>query len=411
MVRWTPTRSGTRTRGSGAMSPNVNDRDANVQASEAAVRPPTTDAVAAATAILRRLTPAARDLLDVAAVAGPSFHAEDVAEVLGEPVPGILGALREAVEGGFLEPRNSLLSFRSSSLQAALYAAIPEAVRPALHRAIGLVLIGRSGSAALAASHLVVGLQPGDRVALAALTRAAADLTATAPAEAADLVLRLLELTPPEDEGRLARILVGVGALTAAGRLPEAVALAHAGLASSRLPESVAARLHLKLSALHLAGGRTADAVAAAEAALGVVRPSAMVETVIAVAPDSGTRPRSRRPRSRGRQDVGGRRGTVCPGAGTASCRRHRRRRGRRRGDPGRMSRTGRRRPRDGRLGPGGEHLDRRAGAGRAGSGPRRRRQSQRARVRRAPPCDARRDAAVRRRVPRGRDGPRPGGR
>ena len=148
-----------------------------------------------------------------------------MAEVLGEPVPGILGALREAVEGGFLEPRDAQLSFRSSSLQAALYAAIPEAVRPALHRAVGLVLIGRPGSAALAASHLVVGLEPGDRVALAALTRAAADLTVSAPAEAADLVLRLLELTPPEDEGRLARIVVGVGALTAAGRLPEAVAL------------------------------------------------------------------------------------------------------------------------------------------------------------------------------------------
>src|SRR4051812_6468233 len=291
MVRWTPTRSGTRTRGSGAMLSNVNDRDANVQASEAAVMPPTADAVAGATVMLQRLTPAARNLLDVAAVAGPSFHAEDVAEGLGEPVPGILAALREAVEGGFLEPRKGLLSFRSSSLQAALYAALPEAVRPALHRAIGLVLIGRSGSAALAASHLVVGLQPGDRVALAALTRAAAELTATAPAEAADLVLRLLELTPPEDEGRLARVLVGVGALTAAGRLPEAVALAHAGLASSRLPEIVAARPHLKLSALHLAGCRAADAVAAAEAALGVVQPSSMVETVIAVAPDPGTQP------------------------------------------------------------------------------------------------------------------------
>src|SRR4051794_38524021 len=273
------------------MSPKVNYRDAHVQASEAAVVSPTADAVAGATAILQRLTPAARDLLDVAAVAGPSFHAEDAAEVLGQPVPGILGALREAVEGGFLEPRNGMLSFRSSSVQAALYAAIPEAVRPALHRAIGLVLIGRSGSAALAASHLVVGLQSGDRVALAALTRAAADLTATAPAEAADLVLRLLELTAPEDEGRLARILVGVEALTAAGRLPEAVALVHAGLASSRLPESVAARLHLKLSALHLAGGRAADAVAAAEAALGVVRSSAMGETVTAVAPDPGTQP------------------------------------------------------------------------------------------------------------------------
>lgn len=273
------------------MAPKDNDRDANVPASAAALRPPTADAVAGGTAVLQLLTPKARDLLDVAAVAGSSVHVEDVAEVLGEPVPGILGALREAVEGGFLEPRNGLLSIRSPSLQAALYAGIPEAVRPALHRAIGLVLIGRSGSAALAASHLVVGVQWGDRVALAALTRAAADLTTTAPGEAADLVLRLLELTPPEDEGRLARILVGVGALTAGGRLSEAVALARGGLASSRLPEDVAARLHLKLSALHLAGGRTVDAVAEAEAALGVVSPSARVEPAIVVAPHPGTQP------------------------------------------------------------------------------------------------------------------------
>src|SRR6185295_18802016 len=79
--------------------------------------------------------------------------------------------------------------------------------------------------------------------------------------------------------------------LTAAGRLPEAVGLLRAGLASSRLPESVAARLHLKLSALHLARGRAADAVSEAEAALSVVRPSAMVGTAIAVPPESGTQP------------------------------------------------------------------------------------------------------------------------
>lgn len=273
------------------MSPNDTDRSPDVQIGVADVSSSTADATADAAAILQRLTPRVRDLLDVAAVAGPSFRPEDVAELLGEPVPGIVGALREAVEGGFLEPRNGMLSFRSSSVRAALYAAIPEAVRPALHRAIGLVLIGQSGSAALAASHLVFGLQPGDRVALTALTRAAADLTATAPAAAADLVLRLLELTPPADEGRLARILVGVGALTAAGRLPEAVALAHAGLASSGLPEIMAARLHLKLSALYLAGGRPTDAVAEAEAALGVVRPPALVTAVIAAVPDPYPQP------------------------------------------------------------------------------------------------------------------------
>jgi hypothetical protein len=79
------------------MSTNVNDLDPIAQASEAAVGLPTANALPDATATLQRLTPAARDLLDVAAVAGLSFRAEDVAEVLGEPVPGILGALREAV--------------------------------------------------------------------------------------------------------------------------------------------------------------------------------------------------------------------------------------------------------------------------------------------------------------------------
>ena len=48
----------------------------------------------------------------------------------------------------------------------------------------------------------------------------------------------------------------------------------------------MAARLHLKLSALHLAGGRAPEAVAEAEAALDAVQPSSLVKTVITVASD-----------------------------------------------------------------------------------------------------------------------------
>jgi hypothetical protein len=92
---------------------------------------------------------------------------------------------------------------------------IPRPARKALHRQYGEMLLGRGGSAARAASHLLQAACPGGPVSLAGLDTAAAQTLRCAPQTAAGLALRALELTPPADPGALSRAVAAAEALTA----------------------------------------------------------------------------------------------------------------------------------------------------------------------------------------------------
>jgi len=92
----------------------------------------------------------------------------------------------------------------------------------------------------------------------------------SAPQTAAGLALRALELTPAADSGALSRAVAAAEALTAAGRLDQAAAIAR-DLLARPLPPTAEDRLRCVLSSVLCAGGRARDA--AEQAQLVLARP------------------------------------------------------------------------------------------------------------------------------------------
>ncbi|GAA4498102.1 LuxR family transcriptional regulator [Actinoallomurus oryzae] len=214
------------------------------------------------------LSPRTRHLLQVAAILGRSFEADDVADMLGEPPARLLPALEEAEAAGVLTAGPGLLSFRHDLVWLAVTETMAPSVRQALHRQAGRMLLDRGGSVVVAAAHLRDSARTGDAAALAGLDQAAREVLPASPETAADLAVRALDLTAPGDGRRSDRALIAVRALTTAGALNEAVRLAQANL-STATPPGHTARLRYELAYALLQAGRIADAVAEAEKTLG----------------------------------------------------------------------------------------------------------------------------------------------
>jgi hypothetical protein len=213
------------------------------------------------------LSKQARHLLVTAAVLGSSFRLEDAAEILGKTPAGLLPRVEEAMDTGIMTAADNAFSFRHELLRRAVGDMIPRPARKALHRQYGQILLSRGETAALAAGHLLQAAHHGDPASLAGLDTAAAQTLLSAPQTAADLAVRALELTPPEDPGALSRAVAAGEALTAAGRLDQAARLAHDTLARP-LPPVAEARLRCALSSVLCARGQASAAVGQAEMVL-----------------------------------------------------------------------------------------------------------------------------------------------
>ncbi|WP_158566964.1 ATP-binding protein [Actinomadura craniellae] len=213
------------------------------------------------------LDPAARRLLEIAAVFGRAFSPSDAAEVFGLTPTGLLPALETVLDAGLLTAEHDDLVFRHDLVRQAVAAAIPAPVRQALHRQIGETLLDRGGRVLPAAAHLMAGAAPGDAHALTGLDRAATAVLPDVPRAAADLCLRAFELTDGADPLRSARALSAVNALAAAGRPAEAAELAGEAL-KHPLPGPVAADLLAALSSVLLLTGRRREAAERAADAL-----------------------------------------------------------------------------------------------------------------------------------------------
>jgi DNA-binding CsgD family transcriptional regulator len=217
---------------------------------------------------LGRLSAEGTNLVEAASVLGGAFSVDDIAELRGEPVDHLLPALEEAERAGILVSTGGSSRFRHGLVRSAVYDAIPEPVRSALHRQFGELLLDRGGQAVAAARHLARGDGPADPATLLALDRAIAEIRVTSPEAAADLGLRALDLTAPADEDRFARTVVAVGALIAADRVSAATELARSTLAAGDAPAPVAARLRLTLSSTAFLSARRDEALAEAETVL-----------------------------------------------------------------------------------------------------------------------------------------------
>jgi DNA-binding CsgD family transcriptional regulator len=216
---------------------------------------------------LDRLSPAARNLIQMAAVLGRSFALYDAAEMLDEPPAVLLPLVQEAVAGDVLAATQDAIIFRHELVRRAVTETLPQPLVQALHRQFGEILIQRGSSAIPAAGHLAAGGRRGDTLALAGLDRAARELLPASPHAAADLARRALDLTHPADPARFARSVAAIDALTAAGRLDAAAHLLHAELAQP-LPAMDKAKLRGAWSSVLYLSGHPAAARAEAEAVL-----------------------------------------------------------------------------------------------------------------------------------------------
>jgi DNA-binding CsgD family transcriptional regulator/tetratricopeptide (TPR) repeat protein len=212
---------------------------------------------------LIRLSASTRHLLQVAGVLGRTFSVDDLAEMLAEPVSELLPGLAEAVRAGVVVPAADRLAFRHDLLWQAVAEGLSDSVRMALHRQAGDMLL-RRGAVVPAAAYLMRCARPGDRRVLDGLDRAAREVLPYSPRTAVDLAVRALELTDPAVPDFFARSATAVEALTAAGRLSEAMEFAHDALRQVP-PGSWAARIRYELVSILLLSGRPADAVTEAE--------------------------------------------------------------------------------------------------------------------------------------------------
>lgn len=215
----------------------------------------------------RHLSPTARQLTEAGAVLARPFAVHEAAGVTGVPVRELTRATEEAIAQGHLVAEGTLLRFRHDLIREAVYAGLPGPVKHALHREAGAVLAAEGRPAAESATHVAWGASPGDQQALRALRDAADGIMSAAPGVAADLLIRLVDLSDTADPGRPANVCNALSALSFSGRMDEAIALAEAELATPQAPTALATVRHGFAAALKFAG-RTPEVLRLVDLAL-----------------------------------------------------------------------------------------------------------------------------------------------
>jgi DNA-binding CsgD family transcriptional regulator len=203
---------------------------------------------------LTRLSPGARDALQLASVLGRRFSADELAALAGTSPPAMLSALREALAAGLVTEEGNRLAFRHDLVREAVDASLPRTVRQSLRRqAIDVML--RHGAPPADVAELVMDVaQPGDTRAIAILRQAAAATGQVSPTVASLLSRRALDLTPPGDPGRGPLVVETIAYLVRAGRAAEAVRLITAAAGDLVDPAAEAeARLSLAILSMQYA--------------------------------------------------------------------------------------------------------------------------------------------------------------
>jgi DNA-binding CsgD family transcriptional regulator len=196
---------------------------------------------------LRDLSEPTSALLVAGAVLGRRFTLHEAAGLAGRPAVDLVIAAKEAVRSGALVDDGTAFAYRHDLIREAVYNALPEPVRQALHREAADVLRKEGRPVLEVASHLLRGARQDDPLAKEVLRSAADQVASTSPGTAAELMLRILDLLDPHDGSRPDLVAATVRLLAAAGRLVEARELGERTLRGG-LPEPVEARLLLGLA-------------------------------------------------------------------------------------------------------------------------------------------------------------------
>ena len=197
----------------------------------------------AVAAHLRSLPEPARDLLKVASVLGREFTVPELAAMTGEPASRLMSPLQQALTAEVVSAQADRLAFRHDLFREAVYQDVPVPLRRALHRDAATTLLAQGAPVVRAATHLALGAQPGDEQAISVLMEAVGELSATSATAAADLGLRVLDLTGPEDPRRPGLVATTVGLLGWATRVDEARALGEGYLQDHPQPAALEAEI------------------------------------------------------------------------------------------------------------------------------------------------------------------------
>jgi DNA-binding CsgD family transcriptional regulator len=197
---------------------------------------------------IERLSPEARDALQMASVLGRRFSAAELAALTGTG-PAVIGvALREALQAGLVVEDGDRMRFRHDLLREAVDAMLPRTVRRSLRRQALEVMLAEGAPPSDVAEIVMEVARPGETEAITVLRRAAAEIGRVSPAIASQLSRRALELSPPGDPGRGPLTAETLAYLVFAGRAAEAVRLMTVGAGDLTDPVAQAeARLRLAI--------------------------------------------------------------------------------------------------------------------------------------------------------------------
>lgn len=178
--------------------------------------------------VLRRfegLSPAARELLDVASTLGSEFRVVDLATVVGREPAELLPEIREALTSRTLRETAGGLAFSHDVVREALYAGIPQPARAALHASVATAFALAGLPPLRVACHLLVA-EPGESEAwLDLVIEVATALRQSAPGMSADLLQRAIKQVGPRHPRHRELLRGSLWPLILRGRFEEVDAL------------------------------------------------------------------------------------------------------------------------------------------------------------------------------------------
>jgi DNA-binding CsgD family transcriptional regulator len=203
---------------------------------------------------LARLSTAARDALQVAAVLGRRFSADELAALTGMQPSALLAVLREALTAGLITEDGDRLAFRHDLVREAVDASLPQSVRQSLQRRAIDVMLSQGAPPTDVAELVMEVAKPGDGAAIGILRQAASATGRVSSTMASLLSRRALDLTPAGDPGRGPLVAETIAYLVRAGRAAEAVRLITAAAGDLSDPAAEAeARLSLAILSMQYA--------------------------------------------------------------------------------------------------------------------------------------------------------------
>ncbi len=209
---------------------------------------------------LDRLSPAARQLVHVAAVLPDQFSASLLGRMVKRHPSSLVEFVGEAVRADLLSEAGDRLRFKHDLVRHAARDAVPAAVRRALERESVDLLLDVGATAEEVAPQLARSADIGDGKAVTTLLTAVQSLSRTDPSRAADMSCHAMKLMRSDDSERNSVVAQSIWLLNRAQRYGEARQLFEASLATE-LPEECEALIRLSMSKLsdRVAGQRAEE--------------------------------------------------------------------------------------------------------------------------------------------------------